>query len=172
MRDMQVGTGVRRGAPVSYADRWRRNVEYVLDEWRVPAASRWWNVMRKLGGPEVIRITGARRGLAEDVRGRQRRYVFSMLVRTLSVVLTVVLWNVERYVAIGTLILGALLPYVAVVIANAGRENAPSLPGTFVPAPTRPVLMPPPVAGPAEPPAEADPGDGRPLSGDHGRDHN
>ncbi|MFD0384323.1 DUF3099 domain-containing protein [Streptomyces stramineus] len=96
--------------------------------------------MRKQGGPEVFRITGARQGLAEDVRGRQRRYVVSMLIRTLSVVLTVVLWNVERYVAIGTLVLGALLPYVAVVIANAGRENAPSLPGTFVPPPARPML--------------------------------
>ncbi|MBO0653221.1 DUF3099 domain-containing protein [Streptomyces triculaminicus] len=96
--------------------------------------------MRKLGGNEVFRITGARQGLAEDVRGRQRRYVISMGIRTLSVVLTVILWNIERYVAVGTLILGAALPYVAVVIANAGRENAPSLPGTFVPAPTRPVL--------------------------------
>lgn len=172
MREMQVGTGVRTPPPVSSADRRRRNVEYVLDKWRVPVASGWWNVMRKLGGPEVIRITGARRGLAEDVRGRQRRYVFSMLVRTLSVVLTVVLWNVERYVAIGTLILGALLPYVAVVIANAGRENVPSLPGTFVPAPTRPVLMPGPAVHPAEPSAEAGRGDGRPSSGDQGRDHN
>ncbi|MFI0740430.1 DUF3099 domain-containing protein [Streptomyces sp. NPDC021100] len=96
--------------------------------------------MRKRGQTETFRITGARQGLAEDVRGRQRRYVISMGIRTISVILTVVLWNVERYVAIGTLVLGALLPYVAVVIANAGRENAPSLPGTFIPAPTRPAL--------------------------------
>ncbi|MFI9718982.1 DUF3099 domain-containing protein [Streptomyces sp. NPDC052396] len=101
--------------------------------------------MLRHGGAEVYRITGARRGLQEDVRGRQRRYVISMGVRTISVILTVVLWNVERYVALGTLVLGALLPYVAVVIANAGRENAPSLPGTFTPAATRPVLT----AGPA-----------------------
>ncbi|MGI5337182.1 DUF3099 domain-containing protein [Streptomyces sp. CA-181903] len=96
--------------------------------------------MRKRERTETFRITGARQGLAEDVRGRQRRYVISMGIRTISVILTVVLWNVERYVAIGTLVLGALLPYVAVVIANAGRENAPSLPGTFIPAPTRPAL--------------------------------
>ena len=56
-------------------------------------------------------------------------------VRTLSVVLAATLWNVERHVAIVALVLGALLPYVAVVIANAGRENAPSLPSTFVTAP-------------------------------------
>ncbi|GHF72215.1 hypothetical protein GCM10010218_61880 [Streptomyces mashuensis] len=120
--------------------------------------------MRKLGGTEVVRITGARRGLAEDVRGRQRRYVISMGIRTVSVVLTVVLWNVERYVAMSTLVLGALLPYVAVVIANAGRERPPSLPGTFVPAPTRPVLTAGPGGGPAEPVAEAD----GPARGDQG----
>lgn len=112
--------------------------------------------MRKQSGAEVFRITGARQGLADDVRGRQRRYVISMSVRALSVVAGVALWNVERHVAIAGLALGALLPYVAVVIANAGRENTPSLPSTFVPAPTRPVLGAAPVAGPAEPGPEAD----------------
>ncbi|OON74059.1 DUF3099 domain-containing protein [Streptomyces tsukubensis] len=95
---------------------------------------------KQSGGAEVFRITGARQGLAEDVRGRQRRYVISMLIRTAAVILSVTLWNVERYVAIAALVLGVFLPYVAVVIANAGRENVPSLPSTFVPAPTRPVL--------------------------------
>jgi hypothetical protein len=109
-------------------------------------------VLRKRQAPEVFRITGARQSLADDVRGRQRRYVISMLIRTLSVVLTVVLWNVQRPLAVVTLVLGALLPYVAVVIANAGRERAPDLPSTFVPGPTRPVLGT--VAHPAEPPAD------------------
>lgn len=96
--------------------------------------------MRKQGRSEVFRITGARQGLQEDVRGRQRRYVIFMLIRTLSVVLTVVLWNVERPLAIVTLVLGALLPYVAVVFANAGRENVPSLPSTVLTGPPRPML--------------------------------
>ncbi|WP_430625617.1 DUF3099 domain-containing protein [Streptomyces sp. NBC_01264] len=78
--------------------------------------------------------------LAEDVRGRQRRYVISMLIRTLSVIATIVLWNVQRPVAIVTLVAGALLPYIAVVIANAGRESTPSLPSHFVAAPVRPAL--------------------------------
>ncbi|MEU6978077.1 MULTISPECIES: DUF3099 domain-containing protein [unclassified Streptomyces] len=96
--------------------------------------------MRKHGGTEVFRITGARQGLAEDVRGRQRRYVISMSIRTLSVIAAASLWNVERYVAIVALVIGALLPYVAVVIANAGRESAPSLPSSFIPPPARPEL--------------------------------
>ncbi|MFB6619321.1 DUF3099 domain-containing protein [Streptomyces sp. NPDC085524] len=78
--------------------------------------------------------------LAEDVRGRQRRYVISMGIRTLSVIATVLLWNVQRPVAIVTLVAGALLPYVAVVIANAGRESTPSLPSNFIPSPVRPAL--------------------------------
>lgn len=95
------------------------------------------------GSAEVFRITGARTGLQEDVRGRQRRYIISMAIRTASVILAVCLWNVERHVAIVALVLGAVLPYIAVVIANAGRENAPSLPSTFVTVPTPPMIMPP-----------------------------
>ncbi|MGW5327753.1 DUF3099 domain-containing protein [Streptomyces sp. NPDC004014] len=95
------------------------------------------------GDVQVFRITGARTGLAEDVRGRQRRYVISMTIRTASVILAATLWNVERYVAIVALVLGAVLPYIAVVIANAGRERPPSLPSTFVTAPTRPMITPP-----------------------------
>ncbi|MEU8704730.1 DUF3099 domain-containing protein [Streptomyces sp. NPDC048565] len=108
--------------------------------------------MRKQSGTEVFRITGARQGLADDVRGRQRRYIISMSVRTVSVVLATTLWNVERHVAVVALALGLLLPYVAVVIANAGRENAPSLPSTFVPAPVRPAALgTAATTGPAEP---------------------
>ncbi|MFJ1970432.1 DUF3099 domain-containing protein [Streptomyces sp. NPDC087903] len=99
------------------------------------------------GTAEVFRITGARTGLQEDVRGRQRRYVISMSIRTLSVILAVALWNVERHVAIVALVLGGVLPYIAVVIANAGRENAPSLPSTFVDAATRRGTPPPLPAG-------------------------
>ncbi|GGS25674.1 hypothetical protein GCM10010269_75390 [Streptomyces humidus] len=88
----------------------------------------------------MFRITGARQGLQDDVRGRQRRYVISMSVRTVAVVLAATLWNVERYVAVVALVLGLVLPYIAVVIANAGRENVPSLPSTFLTSPVRPMV--------------------------------
>ncbi|MEV6110888.1 DUF3099 domain-containing protein [Streptomyces sp. NPDC051940] len=96
--------------------------------------------MRKRGGTQVFAITGARKGLAEDVAGRQRRYVISMLVRAAAVLAAALLWNVERHVAVAALVLGTFMPYVAVVIANAGRENAPGLPDAFIPAPVRPAL--------------------------------
>ncbi|WP_416975303.1 DUF3099 domain-containing protein [Streptomyces sp. 4F14] len=98
------------------------------------------------GNAQVFRITGARQGLQDDVRQRQRRYIISMSVRTVSVVLAALLWNVERHVAMVALALGILLPYIAVVIANAGRENAPGLPSTFVPSPGRAQLSAPGVA--------------------------
>lgn len=131
--------------------------------------------MRKLhadGNGQVFRITGARAGLQDDVRARQRRYVISMSVRTVSVVLAASLWNVQRHVAIVALVLGLVLPYIAVVIANAGRENAPSLPSTFVTAPMRPMIAPPgtndgsaesvpeDVADESAPGAQSKPGDG------------
>ncbi|MCX2971304.1 MULTISPECIES: DUF3099 domain-containing protein [Streptomyces] len=124
---------------------------------------------RKQHGPEVFRITGARQGLTDDVRGRQRRYVIAMLVRTLSVLLTVALWNVSRPLAVVALVLGGLLPYVAVVIANAGRENAGDLPATLVPPPGRPELGSP-AADPAEPAPPREPdevltADGVPYAG-------
>ncbi|MGK5627439.1 DUF3099 domain-containing protein [Streptomyces sp. URMC 123] len=125
--------------------------------------------MRKQSNAQVFRITGARQGLRDDVRGRQRRYVISMSIRTVSVVLAACLWNVERYVAMVALVLGLVLPYIAVVIANAGRENAPSLPSTFVPGPTRPMLE----AGDREAPAEPVPeaGDGRGEDLRHEQEH-
>ncbi|MER6302189.1 DUF3099 domain-containing protein [Kitasatospora sp. NPDC001539] len=82
-------------------------------------------------GGQVYRITGARSSLTEDVRGRQRRYVISMLIRTLCVLLAVVLWDVQRWLAFAALAGGVLLPYFAVLIANAGRERAPGLPSSF-----------------------------------------
>lgn len=96
------------------------------------------------GGQRVFRITDARRGLAEDVRGRQRRYVVSMSLRSVSVVVAAVLWDTERYVAIVALVLSVVLPYVAVVVANAGRETPPGLDRSFTPGPppARPALLP------------------------------
>ncbi|RKE21824.1 DUF3099 domain-containing protein [Streptomyces sp. TLI_171] len=90
---------------------------------------------------QVFRITGARSSLTEDVRGRQRRYVISMLIRTACVLLAVILWDIERWLAFAALAAGVLLPYFAVLIANAGRERAPGLPSTFAFAPDTPLML-------------------------------
>jgi hypothetical protein len=123
-------------------------------------------VVRKRGGTEVFRITGARAGLTEDVKGRQRRYVISMSIRTLCFLLAIILWHVQIVLAAIALVLGGLLPYIAVVIANAGRENTPGLPSAFVPGPTRPELGRTPSAGPADPP-DSPPGAGSESEAGH-----
>lgn len=103
--------GIERGATPAYGDGMGKSKE-------------------KSGG--VVRITGARSSLSEDVRGRQRRYMIAMAVRTLCVILAVVLWKESRIVAIVALVGGMFIPYVAVVIANAGRAPSPSMPETFI----------------------------------------
>ena len=70
--------------------------------------------------PEVFSITGADTALSQDQSGRQRRYLISMGLRTACFVGGVLSEGALRW----TLIVGAVvLPYFAVVIANAGRER-------------------------------------------------
>ncbi|WP_037607241.1 DUF3099 domain-containing protein [Streptacidiphilus rugosus] len=95
-----------------------------------------------MGKAKAVRITGARSSLTEDVRGRQRRYMISMAVRTVCVILAVVLWQESRIAAIIALVGGTVIPYFAVLFANAGREGAPTMPETFV------GYQPPPALGP------------------------
>jgi hypothetical protein len=65
-------------------------------------------------------ITGAPKALSTDLKSRQRRYFISMMIRTACFILTVILPSPFRWFAL----LGAVtLPYIAVVIANAGRET-------------------------------------------------
>ncbi|WP_201776866.1 DUF3099 domain-containing protein [Streptacidiphilus anmyonensis] len=70
-----------------------------------------------------VRITAASRGLSEDIRHRQRRYALTMGIRTLCVILAIVLWQVDRIAAVIAIVAGGVLPYIAVVFANAGHER-------------------------------------------------
>ncbi|MFD5631801.1 MULTISPECIES: DUF3099 domain-containing protein [unclassified Streptomyces] len=74
---------------------------------------------RRDGSPAAP-ITQARTGLSQDVRGRQRRYVVAMLVRSACVVLMALTWNRWPVLAICALVGGVAIPYVAVVAAQAG----------------------------------------------------
>ena len=87
--------------------------------------------MKRSRRPEVVSITGARSGLSEDISGRTRRYLISMGIRTVCVVGAVIATGPLRWV----LVAGAvLLPYIAVVVANAGRESvAPDGPDAITP---------------------------------------
>ncbi|CAB4534550.1 unannotated protein [freshwater metagenome] len=68
----------------------------------------------------VASITSAPESLSVDQSGRQRRYFYSMMLRTLCFILAVILPSPYRWIAL----FGAVvLPYVSVIIANAGRET-------------------------------------------------
>jgi Flp pilus assembly protein TadB len=75
---------------------------------------------RRRPQPEVHRITGAQRPHSDDLSQRMGRYLVSMLVRTVCVVLVLVIHSPIRWAfAVGAV----LLPYVAVVMANAGQSR-------------------------------------------------
>ncbi|MEU1409775.1 DUF3099 domain-containing protein [Streptomyces sp. NPDC005728] len=71
-------------------------------------------------GPRAEPITRARTGLTQDVRGRQRRYLVAMLIRSACVVLMAATWNRWPVLAACALAGGLVIPYVAVVAAQAG----------------------------------------------------
>jgi type III secretory pathway component EscV len=76
--------------------------------------------MAKGDPAEVFTITDAQRPLSVEQAGRTRRYLVSMGIRTACVISAIFVPGWPRWV----LIAGAVvLPYLAVVVANAGREN-------------------------------------------------
>ena len=78
--------------------------------------------------PQVVSITGAPRAHSDDLDKRISRYLTSMAIRTVCVILVVVVDSPVRWVfAVGAVV----LPYVAVVMANARgdrREPPPPAP--------------------------------------------
>ena len=69
---------------------------------------------------EIHSITDAQPSLTVDQRGRQIRYFYSMMLRTACFIATIFLPNPWRWFTLA----GALVvPYIAVVVANAGRET-------------------------------------------------
>ena len=101
---------------------------------------------------EAVRITTAPRSRADDIAARQKRYIYSMGLRTVCFVGAVVAgggWLMWAF------LVGAIfLPYVAVVMANAGPgrntdpalrevgEVARELPQTPPPTPAQPPIGP------------------------------
>lgn len=78
-------------------------------------------------GEQFHDITSAQKGLSNDLPRRQRRYFISMMIRTACFIATVLLPSPFRWF---TLVGALILPYIAVVMANAGRETV--APGSAV----------------------------------------
>lgn len=90
---------------------------------------------------EVFTITGAQRALSEEQTGRTRRYLISMGIRTACFIAAIFVPGWPRLL----FVVGAFtLPYLAVVVANAGRENdEPGGGGVVIPRPALPAATPP-----------------------------
>lgn len=84
-------------------------------------------------------VTSAARSHAEELDERRRRYMITMAIRTVLFVLAVFLFRgVFRYVAIaGSLI----LPWIAVVFANAAPKRAATAPPFDALAPREPAAV-------------------------------
>jgi hypothetical protein len=79
---------------------------------------------RRTSAHEVHTITSTRAPLGDDIARRARRYMFQMGLRTVCFLGAVFTWGrVPAPVSVALLIGAVVLPYVAVVLANAGRER-------------------------------------------------
>jgi Mn2+/Fe2+ NRAMP family transporter len=77
------------------------------------------------GDRDAVRITTASASRNEEIAGRQRRYVISMTIRTICFVAAILVgsgWL--RWVLVAAAL---LLPYVAVVMANASHSRSDDL---------------------------------------------
>jgi Flp pilus assembly protein TadB len=83
-----------------------------------------------------VSITDARASRSSEIRHRQNRYLFSMGIRTACFVGAVVASGVLRWVLV---VAAFVLPYVAVVMANASERRRFATPAAFG-ADDRPLL--------------------------------
>ena len=86
-------------------------------------------VFQPMNDDTVHRVTSARQALSQEQKARTRRYLIQMLIRTACFLGAVVanMSNAPGWLT-WSLVAGAVvLPYVAVVMVNAGRENDPFL---------------------------------------------
>jgi hypothetical protein len=92
--------------------------------------------------PEPIRITSATRSHSDEIAGRQRRYIISMAIRTVCFLLAVVFAG--GFLMWLFIIASFILPYVAVILANANAPTDPDPSPDTMFDPSRPELEPPP----------------------------
>jgi hypothetical protein len=87
-----------------------------------------WTSARRTAEAPAIRITTARKSVADDQAARVRGYVISMTIRIVCFLLAVVTTGPLRWIFVA----GALIiPYIAVVFANGGREPNEDPPDTL-----------------------------------------
>ncbi len=94
---------------------------------------------RNVASP-IYRITTARKSVADDQATRVRGYVISMSIRIVCFALALVTPGVLRWVFIAAAL---IIPYLAVVYANGGREPNQDAPETLATGGKRELPAPP-----------------------------
>ena len=94
---------------------------------------------RRKQAPSVASATNLPASAKGDQSARMRKYLFSMMIRTLCFVLAVVLTGPARWVCV---VLAVVLPYVAVVVANATNSRRIDVLGSVRPEEQVPQLQP------------------------------
>ena len=83
-------------------------------------------IFRRRHDDAVYTVTDARRPMSEDIGNRERRYLITMGIRTLcfvlSIIFAVTLPGAGKFLALAALVAAVVLPYIAVIFANGGRE--------------------------------------------------
>ncbi|ONH36742.1 DUF3099 domain-containing protein [Protofrankia sp. BMG5.30] len=95
---------------------------------------------------DAVLITRAVLSRPEEIRRRQRRYVISMMFRTVCLVLAVV--ALHGWLRFGAIVIAVVMPWLAVVVANGGPPLKREHPSLYV-SPGRSADEPPPALQPA-----------------------
>jgi hypothetical protein len=74
-------------------------------------------------GQQVHLVTQARRPMSEDISYRQHRYLIMMGIRVVCFAIAIILFVEHlRWLVLVPAVGAILIPYIAVVFANGGRE--------------------------------------------------
>ena len=74
-------------------------------------------------GQQVHLVTHARRPMSEDISYRQHRYLIMMGIRVICFAIAIILFVEHlRWLVLVPAVGAILIPYIAVVFANGGRE--------------------------------------------------
>ena len=79
--------------------------------------------MGHVRGQQVHLVTQARKPMSEDITYRQHRYLIMMAIRTACFAVAIIMFvNHLRFLVLIPAVGAVIIPYIAVIFANGGRE--------------------------------------------------
>jgi hypothetical protein len=96
--------------------------------------------MARRSQEEPYLVTTAPQAPRDELAARQRRYLWTMGIRVVFFILAIILFEVipgARALRFAVAAVAMILPWVAVVAANAGPQRKRGRPSTFAPTPPK-----------------------------------